>query len=36
MFGSILKAASSSFQIGMAFCLSIVIELLAFIFEHPL
>ena len=39
MFGDILKAANSSFQKGMTFYLSIyikkVIELLAFIFEHP-
>ena len=40
MFGAILNATNSSFQKGMTFCLSIyikkVMELLAFIFEHPL
>ena len=39
MFGAILKATNSSFQKGMAFCLSIyvkkVMKLLAFIFEQP-
>ena len=38
MFGAIPKATISSFQKGMAFCLSIyikkVMKLLAFIFEH--
>ena len=39
MFGAILKAANSSFQKGMTFCISIhvkkVMKLLAFIFEQP-
>ena len=39
MFGTILRATSSSFQKGMTFCCSIyvkkVIKLLAFIFEQP-
>ena len=39
MFGAKFKATNSSFQKVMTFCLSIyiknVMELLAFIFEHP-
>ena len=39
MFDAILKAANSSFQKGMTFCLSIYIkkamEQIALIFEHP-